>query len=159
MKRILFLFAAVLIAVATSAKGDDSVAGVKFGTQKNDAVTQFESAFGAKGVAQADQITFSKVNYMGFKFTTAKFYFNENGKFNQARFYMQVPNKATAVKEMNAIEKAMAKEYNSISEDEDEDGKFVKGGLGPDGQSLFTIYTVRIQGKWNVGLRYGAFNI
>lgn len=158
MKKILLMFAALLMTVAVSAKDDDVVAGVKFGTAKTDAVTQLESAFGKKGAADGDQLTFTGVVYKGFKFTSAKFYFNEEGKLNQARFYMQVANKAAAVKQMNAIEQEMSKEYK-LSDDEDEDGKFVKGGLGPDGQSLFTIYTVRIQGKWNVGLRYGAFNI
>lgn len=158
MRKFLLMFAALMLTVVASAKGDDAVAGVKFGTTKADAVAQFESSFGKKGVADGDFIVFSGVIYKGFKFNQAKFYFNEAGKFNQARFYKLEPNKAAAEKEMKAIEKEMSKEYK-VSDDEDEDGKFVKGGLGPDGQSLFTIYTVRLQGKWNVGLRYGAFNL
>lgn len=158
MRKFLLMIAALMMTLVASAQGDDAVAGVKFGTAKAAAVSQLESSFGKKSVAEGDQVAFSGISYKGFKFNQAKFYFNEEGKLNQARFYMQVANKAAAVKQMNAIEAEMSKEYK-VSDDEDEDGKFVKGGLGPDGQSLFTIYTVRIQGKWNVGLRYGAFNI
>lgn len=153
------MLAFALMAITTFAKGSDDVAGVKFGTDKAAALSQFETSFGKKGVVEGDAVTFSNVKYLGYTFTSAKVYFNSANKFNQARFYVAEPSKKAAEMKLNALEKMMQQNYGSLSADQDEDGKFVKGGLGPDGQSLFTIYTVRMQGKWFTGLRYGAFDI
>ena len=77
---------------------------------------------------------------------------------NEAHFILYVSSKLQAEKKLDELEKQLSKQY-SVSEDWDDSGKFVKGGLGPDGQSLFTIYKVRLNGVWQLRLRYGAFNI
>ena len=151
-------FLAVFALAANAQK--EGIAGVEFGASHAKAMETLKAAFGAPVSETPNLVEFKNVSYEGQKFSQVFVYF-DNDKMNQARFYIACASKAQAVQKMNEIEKSMAKRYNNMSADAEDDGsKFIKGGLGPDGQSLFTIYTFKDRKngfKWTTGLRYGAF--
>ncbi len=159
MKKILMVCCLAIFALAANAQ-KESIAGVEFGASKAKAMETFKTAFGTPVSETPDVVEFKNVNYEGQKFTQVFIYF-DNDKMNQARFYLACASKQQAVQKMNEIEKSLAARYKNMSADQEDDGsKFVKGGLGPDGQSLFTIYTFKDRKngmKWTTGLRYGAF--
>lgn len=158
-KKLLFMcICMVSFAIAAHAQ-KEGIAGVEFGTSRAAAAESFKNTFGQAAYESSDVIEFKNVSFEGQKFSQAVISF-ENNKFNQARFYIACAGKAQAVQKMNEIEKQMSKRYRLSADQEDDGTKFVKGGLGPDGQSLFTIYVFRDRkngSRWTAGLRYGAF--
>lgn len=159
MKKILMVWCLAVFALAANAQ-KECIAGVEFGASHAKAMETLKTAFGAPVSDTPDLVEFKNVKFEGQTFSQVFVYF-DNDKMNQARFYIACASKAQAVQKMNEIEKSLAARYKNMSADQEDDGsKFVKGGLGPDGQSLFTIYTFKDRKngfKWTAGLRYGAF--
>lgn len=158
MKKLLLIVCMAMLTVAAHAQ-KEGIAGVEFGASRTVAVEKLKAVFGQPVSDTTDVLEFKNVSYEGQTFSQAFIYF-ENGKMNQARFYIACPGKAQAIQKMNEIEKQLSKRYHMSADQEDDGTKFVKGGLGPDGQPLFTIYTFKDRKngfKWTTGLRYGAF--
>lgn len=156
--REMLTLSAWLMVTLLSAQGRYSVAGVEFGKHHDAVVRVLVAQYGLPSQESNGVLGYENLKYDGMEFSKADFMFNKQGKLNEAHFILYVPSKLQAEKKLDELEKQLSKQY-SVSEDWDDSGKFVKGGLGPDGQSLFTIYKVRLNGVWQLRLRYGAFNI
>ncbi len=156
--RELLTLSAWLMVTLLSAQGRYSVAGVEFGKHHDAVVRVLVAQYGLPSQESNGILGYENLKYDGMEFSKADFMFNKQGKLNEAHFILYVSSKLQAEKKLDELEKQLSKQY-SVSEDWDDSGKFVKGGLGPDGQSLFTIYKVRLNGVWQLRLRYGAFNI
>lgn len=158
MKKLL-LVCYLVVTTMTAMAQKQEIAGVPFGASHDEALAAFTIVFGQPVADKGDMLEFRDVTYEGQKFTSLFVYFDWD-KMNHVRFQAVCSGKQQALQKIDEVHRAMSEKYKTATDYEDDGTRFYKGGLGPDGQSLFTIYMFldRPNGmKWTAVLRYGAF--
>ena len=149
---------AALLMVSMMAKAQ-SIGKVQFGTPLSEAKTEITAQMGNPSKATEQELCYTNKVFNGFKWNEIHFFFKD-GKLNEARFYMNVKNKAAAKVQAKNVSKVLGKD-NVMTEDYEDDGTpFYAGGKSPDGFGhLFTIFVSPRAGRWTTQLRYGPFEL
>lgn len=160
MRKTILVFMMTVLALAAYAQ-KETIVGVPFGASHDEVLATFRTVFGEPVADKGDMLEFRDVTYEGQKFTSLIVYFDWD-QMNHVRFHQVCTGKPQALQKIDSVKETLASKYSISTDYEDEGTRFYKGGLGPDGQSLFTIYTFldrKNDMKWTAVLRYGAFSL
>lgn len=153
MRKTLFCF---LLFMAMNVMGQE-IGNVKFGTDQTVAVEGLKAFFGEPKFLDADCVVYTDKHYGGFKWNEVIFRF-KNGRFNEARFYMNQKNKTSAKRALENIASVLKKKHELTLDIEEDGSPFYSGGRSPmPFGHLFTLFVSPRSGGWTNQVRFGPF--